>query len=296
MTRDVARIAVPFLIAALASAAGAQQHEYTLEFSGAIEGGYAGSADIDHVEYTTFGADATNSVGPYKITLQVRDAEVLGTEGAASVTLTFNGPVPPGEFPVLAESEDAEAVTGVVYAHSDERRLAFERARFGITDEPGTLTLSRFDREAASGTFSFTASNRADPVETVQVSGSFTGLEYRYAPELEVTGTGPFAAMPTKFTRAEAGYDGERMVITLELQWGSALVFSLTSGQTGRTPLGPDEPGSVTLEGEPGTGFITLTRSGEDTLSADFDVEVPFQGATGTLQGRFDYVPLAEDG
>lgn len=294
MTRNLARIAFLSLLVALASAAGAQrQNEYTLEFSGAIEGRYEGSAEIDHVEYTTSGGEATNSVGPYKITLRVRDAEVLGTEGTASVTLTFNGPVPPDEFPVLPEREDAEAVTGVVYADSDQNRL--ELVRFDIIEEPGTLTLSRFDREAASGTFSFIASNRADPPETVQVSGSFTGLEYSYAPELEVSGTGPFAAMPTKFTRAEAGYEGERMVITLKLQQGPALVFSLASGQTGRTPLGPDERDSVTLDDGEGTGFITLTRSGEDTLSADFDVEVPFRGATGTLQGRFDYVPLAED-
>ncbi|MGK7295947.1 MAG: hypothetical protein ACNS61_09000 [Candidatus Wenzhouxiangella sp. M2_3B_020] len=297
MLRTIATIARPLLLAALPAAVAAQDGAYTLEFSGAVEGSYEGAAtDVDHVEYTTFGSSASNSSGPYKVVLQVPDAQVFGSNGAASVTLTINGPVPPGEYPIGVDTDDGATVAGVVYSDSEIEQLDFNRARFGVREgATGMLRLERFDREAITGTFEFAAANHADPPEMLEVRGSFTNLEYSYDSEIDVTGTGPFAAMPTGFNEASAQRIEGNLRITLGQQMGPDLVFTVPSAQSGRVQLGPDEPGRITFGAEAGTGSVALIRLGTDTVGGSFEVEVSYQGQTGTLEGEFDYVPLARD-
>lgn len=296
MLRFTANIARPLLLALLPAAVAAQDGAYTLEISGAVEGSYEGTADIDHVEYTTFGGNASNSSGPYKVVLQVPEAQVFGSPGAASVTLTINGPVPPGEYPIGVDTDDGATVAGVVYSDSETERIDFSRARFGVRESANDmLRLERFDREAITGTFEFEAANRTDPPETIEVRGSFTNLEYEYDSEIDVTGTGAFAAMPAAFDQAAARRIEGDLRITLSRQTGPGLVFTVPSAQSGRVELGPDEPGTVTFGGEAGTGSIALIRLGTDTVGGSFEVEVSYQGQKGTLEGEFDYVPLARD-
>ena len=297
MLRITAIIACSLLLAALPAAVAAQDGAYTLEFSGAVEGSYEGSAaEVDHAEYTTFGGNASNSSGPYKVVLPVPDAEVFGTPGNASVTIRINGPVPPGEYPIGVETDDGATVAGVVYSDTESERIDFSRARFGIQEvEAGTLRLERFDREAITGTFRFEAVNGAEPPETIEVRGSFTNLEYSYESEIDVTGTGPFAAMPIKIDHATARRVESDLEITLSMQPGPDLVFTIPMAQSGRYELGSEAPGSVTFDGKPGAGAIELVRLANDTVGGSFEVEVSYQGQKGTLEGEFDYVPLADD-
>lgn len=268
--------------------------EYRLEFFGDVEGVYDGPAEaIEHVEYTTLGSDASNAEGPWKIGLHVPDARVFGTSGGASVTLELRRPLAPGEY-VISDNTDEEAspVGGVVYADSDEQRIEFSRARFGIADaQPGKIVIERLDQESATGSFEFDAHNQAEPPETVKVSGSFTDLAYTHDVELDVSGTGPFAAMPEGFNEAEARVAEGRLELTLASRWASDVAITVPANEAGTVALGPEQPGSVTYNNESGSGEITLIRTGE-TLGGHFEVEVRHEGTSGTLNGEFDYVPV----
>ncbi|MDZ7791734.1 MAG: DUF6252 family protein [Xanthomonadales bacterium] len=231
--------------------------------------------------------------GPWKIGSHVADARVFGTSGGASVTLELRRPLAPGEY-VISDNTDEEAspVGGVVYADSDEQRIDFSRARFGIVDaHPGKIVIERLDQESATGTFEFVAHNRAEPPETVNVSGSFTDLAYTPDVELDVSGTGPFAAMPEGFNEAEARITDRQLELTLASRWASDVAITVPANEAGTVAPGPKQPGSVTTTAESGSGEITLTRTGE-TLGGHFEVEVRHDGASGTLSGEFDYVPV----
>lgn len=283
------------LLAALAAASAQAQGDYELSFSGSIEASYQGPFDaIEHNEFSTFGGDATNADGPYKIELHDTEARVFGTDGGTSVTLRFNKPLEPGEYALYAETNDDVPASAVVYSDSEEKRLDFARARFGVPEgETGTLTLEAFGRDGATGQFSFTAVNQAEEPETTEVSGSFSELPYQYDIELDISGTGPFAQAPTDFNEAEARILDDGLEISLSMQWGPELTFELPRNEVGTYALGPDQPGSVAFGDTPGSGRVTLKRSG-GTIGGTLEVEVTHQGRPGVLSGTFDYVPLSD--
>lgn len=287
-------IRFPILIAALAAVGPAMAGQVELAMSGDVEaqGSGASGEGAPDAEYSTFGGDATNSEGPYKIKLYLEEAEVFGEPGGASVTLKLNGPLEPGEYRIHDNTKDEVHVTGVVYvSHDTFGSMDLSRAALAAGGD-GTLTLERFDRGGATGSFEFTGTNSVEPPETVSVSGSFTDLAYDYDTEIEVTGTGPFAAMKTPFNEAGAGRSGDSLQVTLSKQWGPDLVFTVPApAEPGEVALGPDAPGRVTFDDKAGEGKVTFTRTG-DSVGGEFQVQ--FQGAEGTLSGRFDYLPVED--
>jgi hypothetical protein len=87
---------------------------------------------------------------------------------ASSPSKYADVPIKPASYPIVADGSRAGEFTPMFHTGGGSAK----RVSYRLT-EPGKLTLTRFDRKAIAGTFTFKAESRGKDTKHITVTGSF---------------------------------------------------------------------------------------------------------------------------
>lgn len=279
---------------------------YRIELSGMAEGTFGPvrtDGPCNTSEYALDDSDGTNAAGPWR----------LSFEGAArwqerSVELYLDVILPEGlstgTHEVGAETDDTAVSAHLRMIRGDDAEVgATQPDRY--SSQSGTLTLSRLDREAASGDLELELASKDAPEQTISLSVNFHEIPYQFGPEFamtEVTGSlarfdeeTPDDPLENFFQPLEVTEAEDRLGILFGT-FGPNLELSFPAGHSGRFTAGPDEAVSATLAGVPAEAEGTLSRV-DGKLAGEVTAEIhahPELDGRASVSVRFAHIPIEQ--
>ncbi len=250
-------------------------------------------------EYTLYGGEGTNDEGPWQLDLA---GEGTWQGHPIGITLTFR--LPAGLSAGTHEFGDTDdMVSANVWMSRLDGGIDAENPP-AYSSETGTLTLEQFNREEATGRFSFKAGTHEDESKSIKITGSFNAVPYTTGAELQVTEvTGALEALATMMETPtselldppEARIEDGRLVLQLG-RYGPQLVFRFpTDEPDGTFTAGPDRDVAVEFAGTPVTAKGRISAERDGLVSGNFEAKVsehPQLEGVGTISGEFAHIPV----
>lgn len=265
------------------------QGAYTLNISGAIEGGtgYSGTRSTI-VDYNPYGR-ATNSEGAMDVTMRW-DGTYNGTAYDVAIVIILRDGIGTGTHTIGDSISEGSGFDVRGNVDVDD---------FGVQDfgknVSGTLTLDSANRQYANGTFQFSAENNAG--ERVEVSGSFHAIPFSRDAERDFTFSGVLAENPPNQTgiawnmlQEEGFYDIHFDYATTRL-----ILYIPLDAAVGTYEVGAESAVRADWDyNYPATGTLELTEDGE-FYSGSLNLTFTTDEGESTISGTFEAIPRSEN-
>lgn len=258
---------------------------YTLNISGAVEGGtgYTGTR-TKVVTYSSYGT-ATNYEGNTVVMLYW-DGVYNGTTYDVGIQLILRDGITPGTYEIGNHIFGGDDVDGKL--NFDD----FDVQDFG-ENVSGTLTLDSANRQYANGTFEFTAEN--DTGEQVTVSGSFHAIPFERDPESSVVFGGVLGDDAPNLAGIGWDLQPEEGLYDIHIDFvATRLTFLIPLDATVGTYTIGEEATATWDYNFPATGTLELTEAGA-YYSGSFDLSVTTDAGDSTITGSFDAIPVGDE-
>ena len=277
---------------------------YRMALEGAVTGDVAprrADAPCNRSDFEMDGNEATNAGGPWRLSL-LGAATWQGKTVDVSLSLGLSAGIGAGQHVIGPTSTDDEPSAYLWMSVRDAGPNAPRPAAY-TSEDGGSLTLTRRDRTAISGSAEITFVSRDDPADTITLTATFNEIPYEAGPEvtlIETTGavTALDNAMPDDplinfFTPAKAVETGDGLVLSLG-EFGPKLELTFPGGARGAFTAGPDALASVTFAGVPVRAEGRLDRKEgrlSGTVTAQLDAHDQVDGA-GSVTLSFAEIPV----
>lgn len=277
---------------------------YRMSLSGIVEGDAPprrADAPCNRSDFEMNGNDATNAGGPWSLSL-AGAATWQGKTVDLTLSLGLPAGIGAGQHEIGPTSADDRPSAYLWMSVRDAGPNAPRPATY-TSEGGGSLTLTRRDQTAISGSTEISFVSRDDSADTITLSATFNEIPYETGPEVtlvETTGavTELDESMPDDplinfFTPAKAVETGDGLVLSLG-KFGPKLELRFPAGASGAFTAGPGAPVAITFAGVPVSGEGRLERdsgrlSGE--VTAELGSHDQVDGA-GSLSLRFAEIPL----
>ncbi len=278
---------------------------YRMALSGRVEGDVSArraDAPCNRSEFEMDGNQATNAEGPWSLSL-TGAATWQGDTVDLSLSLGLPEGIGTGTHEIGATEND-ESPSAYLWMSVRDAGPNAPRPATYTSEGGGSLTLTRRDQSAITGSVEITFVSRDDPADEITLSAMFNEVPYTAGPEVtlvETTGavTELDQSMPDDplinfFTPAKAVETDDGLVLSLG-KFGPKLQLSFPTGYSGAFTAGADAPVSITFADAPVSAEGSLERSEDGRLSGEVTAKLGAQDQVdgeGSVTLRFASVPV----